>query len=98
MPLWEAELLAVRLELVEKAAQAQETDRLRMAPARAEETLRLQRAKLVNRLSALERGGRPRRFGAAFYQTGDRSPEALTWLEWTHRQVQWLDPICSNPR
>lgn len=98
MPLWEAELLADRLETEEKAAQAQEAEKRRIASARAEETLRLQRLKLVNQLSAWERAERLRRFIAAFEQTGDSSPEALAWLEWVDLQVQELDPICSNPR
>lgn len=98
IPLWEAELLAHRLETEEKAAQAQVAEKRRIASARAEETLRLQRVKLVNQLSAWERAERLRRFIAAFEKTGDRSPEALAWLEWADLQVQELDPICSNPK
>lgn len=96
LPLWEAELLADRLKTEEKAAQAREAERRRIASARAEETLRLQRVKLVNQLRAWERAERLRRFIAAFEQTGDRSLEALAWLEWVNLQVRELDPLCSN--
>lgn len=98
VPMWESELLADRLEKEEKAAQARETEKRRIASARAQETLRLQRVKLVNQLLAWERAERLRRFIEAFEQAGDRSAEALAWLDWANLQVQELDPICSNPK
>lgn len=98
IPLWEAELLAERLETEDRAARAREAEKRRIASARAEETLRLQRLKLINQLLAWERAERLRGFIAAFEQTGDRSPEAMAWLGWANLQAQELDPICSNPK
>jgi hypothetical protein len=96
LPSWEAELLADRLKREEEAARANEAEQRRIAAARTEETLRLQRVKLVNQLRAWERAGRLRRFIAAFEQKGDQSPEAQSWLEWANLQVQELDPLYSD--
>lgn len=96
LPSWEAKLLADRLKREEEAARANEAEERRIAAARAEETLRLQRVKLVNQLRAWERAERLRRFIAAFEQNGDQSPEAQSWLEWANLQVQELDPLCSH--
>lgn len=96
LPSWEAELLADRLKREEEAARANEAEKHRIAAARAEETLRLQRVKLVVQLRAWEHAERLRRFIAAFEQKGDQSPEAQSWLEWANLQVQELDPLCSD--
>lgn len=96
LPLWEAELLEDRLKREEDAARAREKEKRRIAAARAEETLRLQRVGLVNHLRSWERAERLRRFIAAFEQKGDQSPEAEAWLEWANLQVQELDPLCSS--
>lgn len=96
LPSWEAELLEDRLKREEAEAQAREAEKCRIAVARAEEKLRLQRVKLVNQLCAWERAERLRRFIVAFEQKGDQSPEVQAWLEWANLQVQSLDPLCSN--
>ncbi len=96
LPSWEAELLADRLAREEEAARANAAEKRRIAAARAEETLRLQRLKLVNQLRAWEHAERLRRFIAAFEQKEDQSPEAQSWLEWANLQVQELDPLCSD--
>ncbi len=96
LPLWEAELLADRLEREERAAREREAEKHRIAAARAEEIYRLQRVKLVNHLRAWERAERLRHFIAAFEQKGDQSPEAQLWLKWANLQVQELDPLCSD--
>ena len=85
-----------RLKREEDAARAREKEKRRIAAARAEETLRLQRVGLVNHLRSWERAERLRRFIAAFEQKGDQSPEAEAWLEWANLQVQELDPLCSS--
>jgi hypothetical protein len=81
--------------ITEEAARANAAEKRRIAAACAEETLRLQRVKLVNQLRAWEHAERLRRFIAAFEQKGDQSPEAQSWLEWANLQVQELDPLCS---
>jgi hypothetical protein len=96
IPAWENALLANRIEREERAAREQAAEKRRIAAARAEEILRLQREKLVNQLCAWERAERLRRFIAAFEQKGDQSPEAQVWLEWANLQVQDLDPLCSK--
>lgn len=96
LPSWEAELLADRLEREERKAKEQEAEKRRVAAARAQEMLRLQRVKLVNHLRTWEHAERLRRFITAFEQKGDQSPEALAWLEWANLQVQALDPLCSD--
>lgn len=96
LPSWEAELLADRLKQEEEAARANEAEKRRIAAARAEETLRLQRVKLVVQLRAWEHAERLRRFIAAFEQKRDQSQEAQAWLEWANLQVQELDPLYSD--
>lgn len=96
LPSWEAELLADRREREEREAEEQEAEKRRIAAARAEEILRLQRAKLVNHLLAWEHAERLRHFIAAFEHKGDQSPASQAWLEWANLQVQDLDPMCSS--
>lgn len=96
LPLWEAELLEGRLKREEDAARAREAEARRIAAARAEEVLRLQRVKLINQLLSWERAERLRRFIVAFELKSDQSPEAQAWLEWANLQIQELDPLCSN--
>lgn len=96
LPLWEAQLLADRLEREERADREREAEKRRIEAARNEERYRLQRANLVKHLRAWERAERLRRFIAAFEQTGSQRPEAKAWLEWANLQVQELDPLCSN--
>ncbi len=96
VPFWEAELLAARIEREEREAKEQDAENRRVAAARAEEVLRLQRVKLVTHLRAWEQAERLRCFIAAFEQKGDQSPEAKAWLEWANLQVQALDPLCSD--
>lgn len=96
LPLWEAQLLENRLKREQDEARARESEKRRIAAARAEETLRLQRLRLINQLRSWERAERLRRFIDAFEQKGDQSPEAQSWLEWANLQVRELDPLCSN--
>lgn len=96
LPLWEAELLANRIEREERAARDREAENRRIESARAEEIYRLQRATLVEHLRAWERAERLRHFIAAFEQKRDQSSEAQAWLEWANLQVQALDPLCSD--
>lgn len=96
IPSWNAALLSNRLQREEREAREREAEKRRVAAARAQEILRLQRAKLVNNLRAWEQAERLRRFIAAFEQKGDQSAEAQAWLEWANLQVQALDPLCSD--
>lgn len=96
IPSWEAALLANRIQREEREARERETEKRRVAAARAQEILRLQRVRLVNNLRAWEQAERLRRFIAAFEQKEDQSPEAQAWLEWANMQVQALDPLCSD--
>lgn len=96
LPLWEAELLAARNEREERAAREQEAEKRRVAAARAEEILRLQRVRLVNHMQSWERAERLRSFIAAFEKNRNQSPEARAWLKWANLQVQALDPLCSD--
>jgi hypothetical protein len=96
IPSWEAALLANRIQREEREAREREAEKRRVAAVRAQEILRLQRARLVNNIRAWEQAERLRRFIAAFEQKGDQSPEAQAWLEWANLQVQALDPLCSD--
>lgn len=96
IPSWEAALLANRIQREEREAREREAEKRRVAAARAQEILRLQRVRLVNNLRAWEQAERLRRFIAAFEQKGDQRPEAQAWLEWANLQVQALDPLCSD--
>ena len=96
IPSWNAALLSNRIQREEREAREREAEERRVAAARAQEILRLQRARLVNNLRAWEQAERLRRFIAAFEQKGDQSPEAQAWLEWANLQVQALDPLYSD--
>ncbi len=96
LPSWEATLRAARIEREEREARERAAEKRRIAAARAEEILRLQRVNLINQLRAWEHAERLRHFIAAFEQKGDQSPEAQAWLEWATLQVQDLDPLCSD--
>ena len=93
IPSWDAAMLESRLQREDREARAREAEKARIAAARANELLRIQRRALANNLRAWERAERLRRFIAAFEQLGDRSPEADTWVAWAHAQVQALDPL-----
>lgn len=93
IPSWEAALHASRLEREDREVRACEAEKRRVATARAQEVLKLQRGKLVGNLRAWERAERLRRFIAAFEQIGASTPEAQAWLEWAHAQAQALDPL-----
>ncbi|MET3008355.1 hypothetical protein ABXT00_03135 [Stenotrophomonas koreensis] len=96
IPSWDAALLSNRIQREEREAKEREAEKRCVAAARAQEILRLQRVRLVNNLRAWEQAERLRRFIAAFEQKGDQGPEAQAWLEWAHRQVQTLDPLCAD--
>lgn len=93
IPLWEATLLAHRLEQEDYEARAREAEKQRISVARAHEVLRQQRGRLVGNLLAWERAERLRRFIAAFKDVGGRNPGTQTWLEWAHAQVEAIDPL-----
>jgi len=96
VPAWNAKLLADRVQKEDREAREQVAKERLIAAARADETLRLQRAKLVNGLRSWERAERLRRFIAAFETSSNQSPEANAWLAWSNVQAQALDPLCSN--
>jgi hypothetical protein len=96
IPSWEAALLANRIQREDREAREREAEKRRVAAARAQEVLRLQRVKLVNNFRAWEQAERLRRFIGAFEQKGDQSPEAQAWLEWANLQAQALDPLYSD--
>lgn len=96
IPFWNSKLLADQIQREEREAREQVVKAQLVAAARAEETLRLQRVKLVNGLRSWERAERLRRFIAAFEASSDQSPEANAWLTWANEQAQALDPLCSN--
>jgi hypothetical protein len=96
IPSWEAALLATRIQREEREAKERDAEKRRVAAARTQEILRLQRVKLVNNLRAWEQAERLRRFIAAFEQKGNQGLEAQAWLEWANQQVQALDPLCAD--
>jgi hypothetical protein len=96
IPSWEAALRAGRIEREEYAAKAKDAEERRIAAARDQEVLRLQRARLVAKMIAWERAKRLRDFISAAEGAGDHSPEMVVWLEWATKQINLLDPLQSD--
>lgn len=96
LPSWEAVLRTRRLEEEERAANAQEAEKRRIAAARLDAIERQQRSRLVNNLRSWEHAERLRNFLAAAEPTASESIEGRQWLEWAQEQVRLLDPIQSD--
>ena len=96
LPSWEAALNVRRLAREDREAKQRETEKRRVAEARAAEIIRRQRAALVSNLHAWERAERLRHYISAVAAAGGGRPETSAWVEWATVQAQALDPLISN--
>ncbi|RDI98949.1 hypothetical protein DVT68_10665 [Dyella solisilvae] len=96
VPSWEAALKAQRQERERWERLAREAEERQIAAAHAAEILRLQRARLVNQLTAWERAKRLRRFVEALKLSESRMPEIEAWVSWVTEQAAELDPLCHD--
>jgi len=96
IPSWEAALRTRRIEKESLELKARDAEARRVATAREQEILRLQRAKLVSDLSAWEHAERLRRFITAVQEVASQDDETRAWLDWANSQVRMLDPLRSS--